>query len=83
MTCLFHHVYLIMRLYDIFCNRWNDVCPSLKLNQHDYVFPRKSYSLWKKINKSTDNLGISSKIIEWESADTIHATIENILGKIP
>lgn len=58
---------------------WNDVCPALKLNQHDYVFPRKEYKLWKKIKNSNDKLGINAEIVEWEGAETIQRVVEQYL----
>ncbi|XP_060553682.1 pyridoxal phosphate phosphatase PHOSPHO2-like isoform X2 [Ruditapes philippinarum] len=51
----------------------NDLCPSLRLAEKDFVFPRKQYSLWKKLkklgcldNEETD-LELKAKIVEWSS----------------
>lgn len=53
----------------------NDVCPALKLNQRDVVFVRKNYTMYKKVLKSTNSLGITAKLVFWEDAQVIQSTI--------
>lgn len=55
----------------------NDLCPALRLYENDYVFPRKQYSLWKKLkkigcldNEATD-LELKAKIVEWSTGKEV------------
>lgn len=55
----------------------NDLCPSLRLCEKDYAFPRKQYSLWKKLkqlgcldNEATD-IDFKAKIVEWSSGKEV------------
>jgi len=62
----------------------NDLCPSLRLSEKDYVFPRKDYTLWKRINKIGDyeNEGdehvVKAKVVEWTSGLEILKVIQNL-----
>ncbi|KAL4222936.1 Phospho-2-dehydro-3-deoxyheptonate aldolase AroG [Mactra antiquata] len=51
----------------------NDLCPSLRLSDRDFVFPRQDFSLWKKLKKlgclddATSDLDLKAKVIVWKS----------------
>ncbi|XP_052763731.1 pyridoxal phosphate phosphatase PHOSPHO2-like [Mya arenaria] len=66
---------------------YNDLCPALRLNKEDYVFPRVGFTLWKKINKlekyaeEEDDSEIRAKIVDWSSGLDILKVIEELCGK--
>lgn len=55
----------------------NDLCPGLRLKHSDYLFPRKNYSLWKKLgvlgclDGVTTEVDMKAKIVEWTSGTEI------------
>jgi pyridoxal phosphate phosphatase PHOSPHO2 len=59
----------------------NDFCPSLRLSQKDFVFPRKGYSLVNYIKKmqSEQGLEIKANIHVWKSGlDILQVLSENV-----
>jgi len=55
----------------------NDLCPGLRLSNSDYLFPRKDFSLWKKLNVAgcldggTSELDLKAKVVEWTSGSQV------------
>lgn len=55
----------------------NDLCPGLRLKESDYFFPRKNFSLWRKLNDlgvlsgGTSELDMKAKVVEWSSGADI------------
>ena len=49
----------------------NDFCLSKKLREKDYVFPRKNYTLHKKIFKENKKNEIKANIYSWENGEEI------------
>ena len=47
----------------------NDFCPALRFSEKDYICPRESYRLWKKI-KNPEIKGeheIKARLVNWSS----------------
>ena len=60
---------------------YNDFCPSLRLSEKDFVFPRKGYSLFKHIKKmeAEKQLQIKAKVHLWDSGlDILQVLTANI-----
>ena len=53
----------------------NDLCPSLRLRSQDLVFPRKGYSLIKKI-AALESGALKAKVIPWSSGHDILAVLK-------
>ncbi|KAF4369268.1 hypothetical protein F8388_022924 [Cannabis sativa] len=47
----------------------DDYCPSLKLEESDFVMPRKNFPLWRLI--ANDPLLIKAKIHEWSDGEVL------------
>ena len=51
----------------------NDFCPALRLSEKDYICPRESYRLWKKIKKMESDPEIKgeheikARLVNWSS----------------
>ncbi|ONK79106.1 uncharacterized protein A4U43_C01F3000 [Asparagus officinalis] len=54
-----------------------DYCPTLKLNEGDYVMPRKNYPVWDLI---TSNIGlIKAEIHEWSNGEELEKTLMQLV----
>ena len=61
-----------------FADGGNDLCLSKKLSEKDYVFPRKNYTLYKKLFKENIKDEIKAKIYPWENGLEIIEILKNI-----
>ena len=56
----------------------NDLCLSKKLSEKDYLFPRKNYTLYKKLFNMNIKNEIKAKIFPWENGHEIIEVLNNI-----
>ena len=54
----------------------NDFCPTLRLSANDYIFPRVSFSLHKRIEKQSDQ--VKAQVVPWTCASSILETLQNL-----
>ncbi|XP_021890266.1 inorganic pyrophosphatase 1-like [Carica papaya] len=57
-----------------------DYCPSLKLNEGDYVMPRKNFPVWDLISKNTKL--VKAEIHEWSNGEELEYILLQIIDKI-
>ncbi|XP_010540076.1 PREDICTED: inorganic pyrophosphatase 2-like [Tarenaya hassleriana] len=57
-----------------------DYCPALKLDDVDYMMPRKNYPVWDLISENT--MLISAKIREWIDGETLEKVLVEIIEEI-
>ncbi|KAF4375508.1 hypothetical protein F8388_024167 [Cannabis sativa] len=62
-------------------SRTDDYCPSLKLEESDFVMPRKNFPLWRLI--ANDPFLIKAKIHEWSDGEEFQKTSTTRLPKRP
>ncbi|RZS16030.1 hypothetical protein BHM03_00048003 [Ensete ventricosum] len=55
-----------------------DYCPSLRLNQGDYVMPRKNYPLWQLIVDNPQVL--RAEIHEWSNAEELQRVLLRLIN---
>ena len=55
----------------------NEICPSLRLSEHDIVFPREGYRLQKKLKEYQNR--VKCQVVSWEDAGTIWSTLQKYL----
>lgn len=56
-----------------------DYCPSLKLNEGDYVMPRKNYPVWDLI---TSNIGlIKAEVHEWSNGEELERILLQLINR--
>jgi pyridoxal phosphate phosphatase PHOSPHO2 len=66
----------------------NDLCPALRLFENDYIFPRKQYSLWKKLKKlgcldsETSDLDLKAKVVEWSTGREVLDVCKELASEI-
>ncbi|XP_062566127.1 pyridoxal phosphate phosphatase PHOSPHO2-like [Saccostrea cucullata] len=65
----------------------NDFCPALRLTENDYVCPRISYRLWKKIQKLESDQGavsnghkLRAQVVNWTSGLDILEFLKSLDG---
>ncbi|PVD29919.1 hypothetical protein C0Q70_09178 [Pomacea canaliculata] len=63
----------------------NDLCPGLTLAPHDYLLPRKGFSLWKKIQQARSKpdskvKGLKASVVGWDSGVDIMNLLERIVA---
>lgn len=56
-----------------------DYCPSLKLNEGDYVMPRKNYPVWDLI--CNDPQALKAKIHEWSDAEELEMVLLRLIDE--
>ncbi|KAM7254474.1 hypothetical protein ACFE04_003854 [Oxalis oulophora] len=57
-----------------------DYCPSLKLNEVDYMMPRKDFPVWKLICENP--MLIKAKIQEWSDGEELEIVLSQIIRTI-
>lgn len=55
----------------------NDLCPSLRLKSHDYVFAREGFRLLKKLNELPEGEA-KAKVVSWKSGLDVLNTLKQI-----
>ncbi|KAF4376199.1 hypothetical protein F8388_018868 [Cannabis sativa] len=60
--------------------RPDDYCPSLKLEESDFVMPRKNFPLWRLI--ANDPLLIKAKIHEWSDGEEFQKVLLKLINTI-
>ncbi|KAF4385008.1 hypothetical protein F8388_010606 [Cannabis sativa] len=58
----------------------DDYCPSLKLEESDFVMPRKNFPLWRLI--ANDPLLIKAKIHEWSDGEEFQKVLLKLINTI-
>uniref|UniRef100_A0A1B6M9F2 Pyridoxal phosphate phosphatase PHOSPHO2 n=1 Tax=Graphocephala atropunctata TaxID=36148 RepID=A0A1B6M9F2_9HEMI len=56
----------------------NDLCPALKLSEHDFVFPRAGFQLENSLKDPTLGEKLAAKVYTWTSAEEIRNNLENL-----
>lgn len=56
----------------------NDFCPTLRLCENDFVFPRLDYALHKKIRESEDSV-VKAKVFPWSDGSDIIKVFDEII----
>ncbi|KAK3101066.1 hypothetical protein FSP39_000716 [Pinctada imbricata] len=63
----------------------NDLCPSLRLKETDFVFARVNFRLWKKIRKlkeeeekGVNKLVLKAKFVEWETGFDVIKVLQKL-----
>lgn len=57
-----------------------DYCPSLKLEEGDYVMPRKNFPLWDLISRNP--MLIKAEIHEWYDGEELEKVLLHLINKI-
>lgn len=57
-----------------------DYCPSLKLNEGDYLMPRKNFPVWDLISKNSKL--VKAEIHEWSNGEELEYILLQIINKI-
>ncbi|KAH9623951.1 hypothetical protein KSS87_012295 [Heliosperma pusillum] len=55
-----------------------DYCPTLKLDECDYVMPRTKYPLWGRINR--DPSLIKAKVHDWSNGEELNSTLLRLIN---
>ncbi|KAF4371088.1 hypothetical protein F8388_024170 [Cannabis sativa] len=61
-------------------SRTDDYCPSLKLEESDFVMPRKNFPLWRLI--ANDPFLIKAKIHEWSDGEEFQKVLLKLINTI-
>ncbi|XP_050388763.2 pyridoxal phosphate phosphatase PHOSPHO2 [Patella vulgata] len=60
----------------------NDLCPGLKLENQDFLCPRKGFSLWKKLNKKKnvqpEIKTMKAGVVDWDNGRDIKKLLERL-----
>ncbi|CAK9147254.1 unnamed protein product [Ilex paraguariensis] len=57
-----------------------DFCPTLKLDEGDYVMPRKNFPLWERISNSS--LCIKAKVHEWSNGEQLERILLQLIDTL-
>lgn len=57
-----------------------DYCPTLKLQDRDYVMPRKNYPLWDRI--SSEPALVKAKVHEWNTGEELEKILLHLINTI-
>lgn len=57
-----------------------DYCPTLKLQDGDYVMPRKNYPLWRRICRNP--VLVKAEVHEWSNGNELERVLIQLINKI-
>lgn len=57
-----------------------DYCPSLKLEEGDFVMPRKDFPVWKLITEN--RMLLKAEIHEWTDGEELEQVLLHLINKI-